>query len=492
MEVRKSFKRAVNFALSSQNADGCWDGPIFPTLFQSALVAYAFEHLEEKDWYKKLFSYVENYPVFKKTKNKYAERYLLHYEWIFHEGVRALVIKDEGKSIKIAGEIKKVLNKEGGEKIARKFLLLAVLFIQEGFLSWSDLPDKMLEKIKFLPSFTSELEKMPWRFVSYAVVSARYFYDEGEFDKAVFLIRKIIKYKSDNGSWNEYPFVTALVAAILNKMNVFIPDIESYFVSRQFDSGGIAPISAKIWDTAYAINSFRKIKGFNSYVSRGYSFLLRHRLPNGFWGWDVGGNMDFDTLSMVIKVLPYSSVKKLSSFLVANQKEEGGWGTWIKNDDSSVDVTAHCLSALGNNFDKSRELAVDYLIENNEKGAWFPSWYINVYYGISQSLDALMQNGLKEFPDSIKFIEKNQGKDGGWGELPGFKSSAVATSHAVLSLLKLGEVDKAREGVEWLVRNQTDEGTWAESLFAIGPYPINYSDFSIIHFSSLSAIHKFT
>lgn len=485
-----TIKKSLKYAINSQKPGGYWDGPISPTLFQSGLVAYAFKHSEEEEWYKKLYNYVEDYPVFKKTKNKYAEKYLLHYEWIFHEGVRALVLKDENKARKISMLIKRILRKEDKEKIARKFLLLAVLFIQEGYLSWSDLPAGVLEKIKFF-SKSTYLEKMPWRYVTYAVIAARYFYDKEDYNEAINLVKKVIKYKSENGSWNEYPFITAFIAAVLNKMEVVIPEIENYFVNRQFVSGGFAPISAKIWDTVYALNVLKEIKGLNPYVSKGYRFLLRNRLPNGLWGWDVGGNMDFDTLSMVVAVLPYSNVKKLRTFLVANQKEDGSWGTWDKDDDSSIDVTAHCLNALGKGFNKNREKAVDFLLRKEEKGAWFPHWYTNVYYGISQVIEALKLNNANFFEESISFIEKNQNKDGGWGELPGFESSAVATSHAVLSLLELDEINKAKRGIEWLVENQNDLGTWNESKFAVGPYPLMHSDFSIIHSSSLCGIYKF-
>ena len=488
--IEKAFKKALDFALFMQKPEGYWDGPISPTLFQSGLVAYAFKHSKEKEWYNRLYNYVENYPVFKKIKNKYAERYLLHYEWIFHEGVRALVIEDEIKARKIAKLIKTILGKEGKEKIARKFLILAVLFVQEGYLSWSDFPDAFLEKIKFF-SKSDVFKEMPWRYVTYAAIAARYFYDKEEYDETIKLVKKIIKYKSDNGSWNEYPFITAFIAAVLNKMGVVVPEVEDYFIDRQFVSGGFSPISAKIWDTVYAINVLKGIRGFRAQLNKSYNFLLRNRLPGGLWGWDVGGNMDFDTTSMAIHVLPYASVKKQRNFLVLNQKEDGSWGTWTKNDDSSIDVTAHCLIALGKSFPENKLKAIEFLLNSNERGAWFPFWYTNVYYGISQVIEALQVNGFNSFEDSISFIEKNQNKDGGWGELPGFESSAVATSHAVFSLIKMNELDKAKEGIDWLLRNQNNLGTWNESKFAVGPYPLMHSDFNIMHFSSLLCFHHF-
>ena len=484
--------KALKFALSSRNDDGSWDGPIHPTLFQSALVAYAFKPFSShKSWFDRAYGFVENYPVFKPIDNSFAKRYFLQHEWLFHEGARALLVEDKNRSKKIARVIKNFIKKKGNEKMVRKILILAVLFIQEGFLKWGDLPDSLIEKIKLVPIFSTELEKMPWRFVSYAAISAKYFYDKGDYEKTIFLVKKILKYLSSNGSWNEYPFITAFIASILNRLNVFIPDTEYYLVSRQFDSGGFAPISAVLWDTVFATNVLKKIKGASSFLGKSYSFLLSNRLPNNFWGWDVNGNMDFDTTSMAIHVLPYASVKKQRKFLVLNQKSDGSWGTWTKDDDSSVDVTAHCLTALGKNFSKSRLKAIEFLLNSNEHGAWFPSWYTNIYYGISQVVEALHANGFDSFEDSVSFIEKNQNKDGGWGELPGFESSAIATAHAVSSLIEMNEFDKAGEGVEWLKSNQLENGTWKKSRFAIGPYPLIYSDSTVIHFSVLTSLLKF-
>jgi len=88
---------------------------------------------------------------------------------------------------------------------------------------------------------------------------------------------------------------------------------------------------------------------------------------------------------------------------------------------------------------------------------------------------------------AVTWLEEHQNDDGGWGEdLRSYidddwrgrgASTASQTAWALLALLAAeeGDSDATRRGVAWLVRHQTDDGTWDEPEFTGTGFPWDFS-----------------
>jgi squalene-hopene/tetraprenyl-beta-curcumene cyclase len=166
-------------------------------------------------------------------------------------------------------------------------------------------------------------------------------------------------------------------------------------------------------------------------------------------------------------------------------------------DPPSADVTAHTVemfAALGRDADATRtRRGVDWLAAAQEAdGSWFGRWGVNHVYGTGAAVPALVDAGVAPAHPSIRhavrFLERHQNTDGGWGEDirsyadPGWvgrgTSTASQTAWALLALLAAGERDSAatRRGVGWLVEQQRPDGSWDEPWFTGTGFP---GDFSI-------------
>jgi len=84
---------------------------------------------------------------------------------------------------------------------------------------------------------------------------------------------------------------------------------------------------------------------------------------------------------------------------------------------------------------------------------------------------------------AVNWLKTHQNDDGGWGETcesyrdPSFrglgKSTASQTAWAILGLLAAGECHSffVRKGVEYLLKNQNEDGTWDESEYTGTGFP---------------------
>ncbi|MBR9707469.1 MAG: terpene cyclase/mutase family protein [Candidatus Diapherotrites archaeon] len=66
-------------------------------------------------------------------------------------------------------------------------------------------------------------------------------------------------------------------------------------------------------------------------------------------------------------------------------------------------------------------------------------------------------DGAKVTSESIKWLLKDQNKDGGWGEP---ESNCMSTTMGAYSLYRLGETEAAEKGTNWLLGSQMPSGGW--------------------------------
>jgi squalene-hopene/tetraprenyl-beta-curcumene cyclase len=197
---------------------------------------------------------------------------------------------------------------------------------------------------------------------------------------------------------------------------------------------------------------------------------------------------------------------------VAMQCRDGGWGAFDADNDSrlvaalpfcdfgevtdppSADVTAHVVEMLAQEKTEVTALsrAVRWLwMQQESDGSWFGRWGVNYVYGTGAALPALMAAGAspadERIQHAVRWLEEHQNEDGGWGEdLRSYVdtswagrggSTASQTAWAVLALLAAGRRDTSAvvRGINWMVRVQTEEGTWDEPWFTGTGFPWDFS-----------------
>lgn len=214
---------------------------------------------------------------------------------------------------------------------------------------------------------------------------------------------------------------------------------------------------------------------------------------NGWAAFDINNNADW------LNYLPYADLKAMI-------------------DPASADITARVLEMVGScnlsmKGDKIQN-AMAYLIQQQETdGSWFGRWGVNYIYGTSGVLSALAVIAPKihasEIEKGINWLVSCQNPDGGWGETcesyknPLLKgkgdSTPSQTAWALMGLLDGGNaINKFTEnsiikGINYLLSNQTDNGTWEEKHFTGTGFPghfyINYHLYR--HYFPLIALGKY-
>lgn len=234
--------------------------------------------------------------------------------------------------------------------------------------------------------------------------------------------------------------------------------------------------------------------------------------PSG-WVFEFNNkwNPDVDDTAMVLLALrkiPTSNPQRRDECLrrglkwtLSFQCKDGGWAAFDKDctkgllekvpfadhnamlDPECVDITARILELLGYEHhdvnDPQIQRAIAFIREHQEEdGSWYGRWGVNYIYGTWQVLRGLRALGLDmREPWLLKardWLESVQLEDGGWGERcstyddPVFKgqgpSTASQTAWAIMGLCVFGEADRPslQRGVEYLIRTQGADGSWAE------------------------------
>ncbi|HNQ87794.1 MAG TPA: squalene--hopene cyclase [Verrucomicrobiota bacterium] len=232
-------------------------------------------------------------------------------------------------------------------------------------------------------------------------------------------------------------------------------------------------------------------------------------------GWvfehDNKWNPDVDDTAMVLLALRLVPTRDVNSrnaayrrgldWMMTFQCRDGGWAAFDKDctkniltkvpfadhnamlDPECADITARILEVLGHerySLDHPQvEKALQYLRSQQESdGTWYGRWGVNYIYGTWQVLRGLHVLGVDlQQPWLLKaraWFESVQHEDGGWGERcdtyedPVFKgrgpSTPSQTAWAVMALCTFGDPDHPglRRGVEYLIREQNPDGSWAE------------------------------
>ncbi len=204
------------------------------------------------------------------------------------------------------------------------------------------------------------------------------------------------------------------------------------------------------------------------------------------------------------------AIERGINWLEAMQSSNGGWGAFdVDNDNQllyeipfadfgamtdppTVDVTAHILEMMARlGYDLSYEpvkRGYEFIKEKqNEDGSWFGRWGVNYIYGTASVLPALKELGEDMSKPYVRravdWVKRNQNEDGGWGETvesysnPDYagkgESTLSQTAWSLISLIAAGEIEDpvTERGVEYLIENQNEEGTWEEKNYTGTGFP---------------------
>ena len=205
-----------------------------------------------------------------------------------------------------------------------------------------------------------------------------------------------------------------------------------------------------------------------------------------------------------------NSVARGVAWQLTMQNKDGGWGAFDKEcnnevftyipfadhnamiDPSCADITGRTLEALiGLGFEEQHPSvrgAIRYLHDSQDfSGTWYGRWGCNYIYGTFlalRGLAAVDPNGHDtRFERAARWMVEKQNADGGWGEMPHSYSDPMLkgigpstpsqTAWALLALIAAGKADceAARRGVEYLLKNQREDGAWRDDFWTATGFP---------------------
>ncbi|HSP05840.1 MAG TPA: squalene--hopene cyclase [Acidobacteriota bacterium] len=204
------------------------------------------------------------------------------------------------------------------------------------------------------------------------------------------------------------------------------------------------------------------------------------------------------------------AAQRALQWLFTMQNRDGGWGSFDRNcdrhfltcvpfadhnamiDPSTSDLTARGLEALSasgvpRNHPRVRK-AIAFLLGQQERdGTWFGRWGCNYIYGTWLALRGLRCVGedmsLPRYQKAAEWLRRMQNEDGGWGELPRSSenpevkgrgpSTPSQTSWALMALMSSGDRESASmlRGVEYLLKNQFEDGSWRDDYWTGTGFP---------------------
>ncbi len=293
------------------------------------------------------------------------------------------------------------------------------------------------------------------------------------------------------------------------------------------------PCQSPVWDTALASQALIESQSINEEIESALDWLaerqlsdepgdwrdVRPDLNSGGWAFQYSNYHypDLDDTSMVAWAMQRAKPEKYKTaidsaaeWVAGMQSRNGGFGSFeVDNtqyylnaipfadhgallDPPTADVTGRSIAllALANKDKYASNIlkAIEYIKDDQENdGSWFGRWGTNYIYGTWSVLTALEISGedpkQEYIQRSVTWLKQMQNADGGWGESndsyypPKHRrphpSTSFQTAWALLALLAADEVhsDAVKQGIEYLLRKQNQDGLWHDSDYTAPGFP---------------------
>ena len=205
-----------------------------------------------------------------------------------------------------------------------------------------------------------------------------------------------------------------------------------------------------------------------------------------------------------------AATNRAVDWVQAMQNRDGGWGAFDRNNDaeflcrvpfadhnamidpSTPDLCGRVLEMFGLLGRRAGEPTIDRAVayirrQQESDGSWFGRWGVNHIYGTWQVLVGLSAVGVPwndlAVVAGVNWLLEHQQSSGGWGESPASyadsevrgrgPATASQTAWALLGLMAAGYVDHpaVARGIDYLLVNQNDDGTWDEPQFTGTGFP---------------------
>ena len=287
--------------------------------------------------------------------------------------------------------------------------------------------------------------------------------------------RWIVDRQEPDGGWGgiQPPWVYSLIALHLLGYPLEHPVMERGLAGMQNftieeEPRRVEACQSPVWDTCLSLIALHDagVPGDHEAVIRGADWLIaqqilqrgdwavrRPKLEPGGWAFEFA-NANYpdidDTAEVVLalKTVDHPDRERVRASIDRGvrapsvRSSDGGWGAFdVDNsravvrdlpfcdfgeviDPPSADVTAHVvemLGVLGRGDDELTWGGVSWLLNNQEQdGSWFGRWGVNHVYGTGAVLPALVAAGVPVADPAIRravrWLERHQNEDGGWGE----------------------------------------------------------------------------
>lgn len=299
------------------------------------------------------------------------------------------------------------------------------------------------------------------------------------------------------------------------------------------DSAYCQPCLSPVWDTAIICHALREAGGHDEPIEKAYEWLIDCQLSDepGDWrenhphleggGWAFQYQNphypDLDDTAMIGWTMELSdgekyreTIDRAAYWIDGMASKDGGYAAFDSDnthyylnhipfddhgallDPPTADLTARCLAILAGaknpDFDDRVEGTIQWLKDNQEdNGSWFGRWGTNYIYGTWSVLTALEVAGedmsQAYIQRAVSWLKQKQHLDGGWGESNStywedrkqepHHSTSFQTAWAIHGLMAAGEkdTDQVKQGVEYLLSHQDEDGLWSDSAFTAPGFP---------------------
>jgi squalene-hopene/tetraprenyl-beta-curcumene cyclase len=286
------------------------------------------------------------------------------------------------------------------------------------------------------------------------------------------------------------------------------------------------PCKSPVWDTAYAMFALAEsgVSPSDPRLVAAADWVLKKQITHkGDWavktrdvapgGWYFEFNNEFypdvDDTAMVLLGLSrvnhpnerfqHESADRAMKWALAMECKGGGYASFDKDntkmvfqyipfadhnamlDPPTVDITGRMLEMMatyGCGLDHPAvKRSIKFILKQQERdGSWFGRWGVNYLYGtmcVLRGLEAIgMDRNEPHIQQAAEWVRSMQNPDGGWGEACGSyddpntkgvgPSTPSQTSWAILALLAAGDTrsDCVARGIAYLLKNQKKDGAW--------------------------------